>query len=363
MCTVRNIFFFVSAHSMRYQRQDDNDRCLARVFGVIVACGVAIALIAAVQSPQTPAAALSKSSWTQIDRPNVTEDVDEAAPLANATAASFIEANSTDSLPNSTDPFPTSTSPDFSPAVRNVALADVNHEHEDAPVFEGDNTTPRACPLGKSAIKKKKSADGKKLNLAVSKYTGYAAQYCNATGMMQMHVTFADMKHIIRRIAAMMNIQRGDKILDFGSGCGTMLNYLHLALGTEGTGVDLTSSAVFYARAHAQPRQLFCHSEGGSFLRFVQPNTFNHVIAWSSVHHIRRKMVQCEVVNQMLRVVKPGGSVLVAHMHGDHTIAYWRGRKCSVGNATFKVFADFRAYGIEAFKRNRYPSVLLRKML
>lgn len=219
----------------------------------------------------------------------------------------------------------------------------------------------RTCPGGGVRIKSR-SADDKKLTTAIAKYSKYVGLYCNSTGMLQMHVPFVTFLRIVDKIASLFGIRRNARILDVGAGCGTLLNYLWLRFNTTGTGVDLTHSAVVHARRHAQPQQLFCHAEAGRFLAGLPSDYYDHVVSWSVIHHIRRKLHQCAVATEMVRVVKPGGFVLVGHLRGEHTQAFWtKHKRCVIPNATLRVVTDYRMFGVDAFRRNKYPSVIIRK--
>jgi ubiquinone/menaquinone biosynthesis C-methylase UbiE len=231
------------------------------------------------------------------------------------------------------------------------------------PVPRGGAVDPyhRQCPKISFRLNGKRP-DDKKLMTAISKYSGYVKQYCNNSGMLQMHVTFTTYLSIFDKIASMIGLRQNQRVFDLGCGCGTTLNYLYRRFNITGTGVDLTSDAIDHAVRHAQPQQLFCHSEGARFLGALPSNYFDHAISWSVIHHIRRKQHQCAVAAEMVRVVKPGGYVFVGHLRGEHTIDYWtKKRRCNITGTKLRVLTDYRVFGVEAFRRNRYPSILLRK--
>jgi SAM-dependent methyltransferase len=231
-------------------------------------------------------------------------------------------------------------------------------------VPRGGPTDPyaRSCPYLPLRLKGRRP-DDRKLMTAIAKYTNYVNLYCNSSGMLQMFVPFDLYLSILDKIARIIGLQENDRILDFGSGCGTTLNYYGWRFNTTGTGVDLTAAAVGHAVAHAWPNQLFCHAEGAHFLSLLPENYFDQVVSWSVIHHIRRKQHQCATVAAMVRVVKPGGYVFVGHLRGEHTLDFWvKKRRCNLPGATYRVLTDYKVFGIEAFRRNRYPSVLVRKM-
>lgn len=210
---------------------------------------------------------------------------------------------------------------------------------------------------------RRRSADAKRTQQAVSKYTRYVEQYCASSGMMQMHISYETYVRIVRRIARLANVTRNSAVLDVGSGCGTMLNLFYLWFNSSGLGVDVTPSAVEYAQRHAQLQQRFCRADVSdpASLKDIPSNSFDAVVSWSVLHHIRRKLAQCAVAEELVRVVKPGGLVYLGHLRGEMSQSYWSRRKCRVANATFLMVMDYRAFKMETWRRHKFPSLLFRK--
>ena len=90
------------------------------------------------------------------------------------------------------------------------------------------------------------------LTAALDNYTRYLREYCAVTGVLQMHIPFERYTAILDTIAVLVCLRPGMRVFDFGSGCGTMLNYFHKRFNTTGVGIDLTD-------------------DGGAICAFAQP--------------------------------------------------------------------------------------------
>eukprot|EP00755_Sulcionema_specki_P010468 Sspe_Gene.46575::Locus_23274_Transcript_2_2_Confidence_0.625_Length_1250::g.46575::m.46575 len=201
-----------------------------------------------------------------------------------------------------------------------------------------------------------------------SKYRRYVAS-CRTTGTLFMDVRLHTFLHVMESIAKWVELRQGLRILDWGSGCGTKLNYWNLKYGTVGVGVDITRPAVEWAAGHARPNQTFCWADGSKVLSLFPNSSFDRVISHSALYHVMPLSVQCKVVRHSLRIVRDGGIVWVGHLRTTQARNYWRSRpleKCRMPqqwNVTATVMKDTRVFGgREAwYKKMGAVSVLLRK--
>ncbi len=205
-----------------------------------------------------------------------------------------------------------------------------------------------------------KSADGKSIHDAVSKYSRYVQQYCNKTGLLQMNVGGDTYSFILDTVAKMARIPQNGRIFDWGSGCGTMLNYYHVKFNTTGVGIDVTEAAVSHARTHAQPRQLFCFLDG-SYLKPFPSDYFDAVVSWATLYHVRRTLVQCDIVHQLIRMLKPGGVAYIGHLRTEKTQEYWKKMRCTHPNATLARYRDFKTFHQSSWKRHQFFSIVVTK--
>eukprot|EP00760_Papus_ankaliazontas_P002740 PhM_4_TR11254/c0_g1_i10/m.69976 len=206
-----------------------------------------------------------------------------------------------------------------------------------------------------------KTADGSSVREAMRKYSGYTRQYCNTSGLMQMHFQLSHYLFFLRRIGEIVKLKPNDVIMDWGSGCGTMMNYFHLLYNTTGVGLDVTEVAVQHARLHAQPGQLFCHTDATRGLKHFRDNTFDAIVSWAALYHVRRTLQQCETVNELARIVKPGGVIYMGHLRTEKTQKYWTKGRCQVQNATYARTSDARTFHVSSFKRHGFFSLVIRK--
>jgi len=206
-----------------------------------------------------------------------------------------------------------------------------------------------------------KSGDGASIKTHMRKYSLYTRQYCNTTGLMQMHFKFPTYIFFLETIATIVQLKHNDKILDWGSGCGTMLNFYQKKFNTTGIGLDVTDEAVSFARKHAAEGNLFCHTDGTRVMSHFKDNTFDAVVSWAALYHVRRTLQQCETVNEMVRVVKPGGVIFLGNLRTDKTQHYWTKRKCHVAGATYAKYSDARVFHISSFKRHGFFSIIVTK--
>lgn len=285
----------------------------------------------------------------------------EVDPNANAAVEFSVNASQYPAAVNSTGDVadvedadgPPSRSASHSGSLKDHAGRIVNPVRSMDPVNATLFSCPRFRVLGDDA-------DKKKAEKHVSKYNRYAADYCNSTGLMQMNIPADVHLNVLSTIAKLVRLKPNDIVLDWGSGCGTMLNYFHLQYNTTGVGLDITEGAVKFAWSHSQPRQTFCWMDGSDMSLFPS-STFDAVVSWGAVYHVRRTQVQCDIIRHFVRILKPGGIAFVGHVRTDKSQDYWKRNKCAVGNAGIVRLRDFRTFRMSAWKRNGFFSLVVSK--
>jgi 2-polyprenyl-3-methyl-5-hydroxy-6-metoxy-1,4-benzoquinol methylase len=219
--------------------------------------------------------------------------------------------------------------------------------------------TNSKCPTFK--VPSTRTADGKVTQETIIKYSRYVQLYCNNTGLMQMFVTLPRFLTFLDIIANLVKLRPGDRVLDWGCGCGTALNYYYKKFNTTGVGVDFTRSAIDWARAHSQSNQTFCWMDGTN-LKFFPAESFDAVVSWAVLYHIRRTLVQCEAMHQIARVLKPGGIAFIGHIRTEKTMEYWKKKnKCPIPGVSIVRLRDYRTLHMPAFKRNQFYSLVVYK--
>ena len=228
-------------------------------------------------------------------------------------------------------------------------------EDEEVPVSEEDlrllhqvnpaaPSTPDTYHCPPTRIQSVRTADGKNIHEAMVKYTRYTRQYCNRTGMLQMHVGLRSFIFFMDIIARVVRIQPGYHLFDWGSGCGTMLNYYAMKWNTTGIGIDVTAEAVHHAVTHRRPGNHFCWMDG-SDIRSFPSDAFDAVVSWATLYHVRRTLVQCMIVHQLVRMLKPGGYAFIGHLRTEKTQEYWKKRnKCPIPGASWTRYRDYKLF-------------------
>ena len=116
-----------------------------------------------------------------------------------------------------------------------------------------------------------------------------------------------------RTLLAAGDVQRGDRVLDVGSGPGYFARMLADAVGAAGSVVGIDAAPEMTEYASRRSRRLSnCRFEPGSAESLGFPDaTFDVVVSSLMMHHLAdqdRLRAACE----MRRVLRPGGTVLVA---------------------------------------------------
>ena len=121
-----------------------------------------------------------------------------------------------------------------------------------------------------------------------------------------------DDRAVLALFAERVRLGGGGRVGDLGCGPGRITGHLH-ALGLEVFGVDLSPVMVAVAR-RAHPRLPF---EVGSLLALpVRDDSLAGAVAWYSVIHTPPDGLP-DVVGELVRVVRPGGWLVLAFQEGD----------------------------------------------
>jgi len=122
-----------------------------------------------------------------------------------------------------------------------------------------------------------------------------------------------------KKYLGLLGIKKDDKVLDVGCGEGIFLARIAKTYEVDGTGVDISKKSIATAKSlrQAQGKLLRLRSGQAYRLRFQVadatklpfPNeSFNHVLSFDFLEHTNK---QKRVLAEMVRVLKPGGGLLV----------------------------------------------------
>lgn len=125
-----------------------------------------------------------------------------------------------------------------------------------------------------------------------------------------------DLDPVTRTVAELGDL-RGRRVLDVGCGPGTILGQLVRAFGVEGVGIDASPKMIEAARRETPETDQF-HVGRAEDLPFPDAS-FDAVLARWVVHHLDRPTAFA----QMLRVLRPGGRLVITTTDPDALEASW----------------------------------------
>jgi ubiquinone/menaquinone biosynthesis C-methylase UbiE len=116
---------------------------------------------------------------------------------------------------------------------------------------------------------------------------------------------------VYREIVGLSGAKPGDSVLDVGSSSGYLARKLAVATGPSGfvLGIDPSKAAIAYALRRARSSMSF--NVGVSQDLDLPDQSFDVVTCTLTVHHVPARKRQT-ALDEMLRVTKPGGRVLIA---------------------------------------------------
>lgn len=117
---------------------------------------------------------------------------------------------------------------------------------------------------------------------------------------------------LIAELARVSGARAGNDVLDIGCGPGKLVRALGALVGPEGTavGVDPSASAVDYNRRHDHfPNHRYQQATAQGL---TLPDTSFDVVTCTFVMHHVPEQHRCAAIEEMWRVLRPGGRLLLA---------------------------------------------------
>jgi ubiquinone/menaquinone biosynthesis C-methylase UbiE len=118
-----------------------------------------------------------------------------------------------------------------------------------------------------------------------------------------------------RTLQSASGAQPGDRVLDVGSGTGYFARLIARTVGHQGSveGIDASPEMVAYATRRAR-RLTNCRFQAGTAESLPYPDgRFDVVVSSFVIHHLPED-AQVPALREMRRVLRPGGSLLVAEV-------------------------------------------------
>jgi ubiquinone/menaquinone biosynthesis C-methylase UbiE len=117
---------------------------------------------------------------------------------------------------------------------------------------------------------------------------------------------------VFTRLAAESGARPGDEVLDVGCGSGYFTRVIATAVAPDGTahGVDSSDEAISYARRRT--RLANCTFSDGIAEALDWPDgSYDVVVTSLMIHHLPEEL-RPQAIGEMFRVLRPGGSFLIA---------------------------------------------------
>jgi ubiquinone/menaquinone biosynthesis C-methylase UbiE len=126
-----------------------------------------------------------------------------------------------------------------------------------------------------------------------------------------------------RTLLSASGAQPGDRVLDVGSGTGYFARLLAGTVGDRGSveGIDASPEMVGYANRRAR-RLANCRFQAGTAESLPYPDgRFDVVVSSFVIHHLPED-AQVPALREMRRVLRPGGSLLVAEVPAGNDMGH-----------------------------------------
>lgn len=124
----------------------------------------------------------------------------------------------------------------------------------------------------------------------------------------------------LAHIAARLQLQPGQAVLDVGTGTGVLLPFLREGIGPDGTLVAVDIADRMIARASEKYARLARLQTADVTALPFEDGTFDRVVCYSAFPHFPDKLA---ALREMARVLKPAGSIFVAHSEGREHINHF----------------------------------------
>ncbi|MGI9278616.1 MAG: methyltransferase domain-containing protein [Endozoicomonas sp.] len=113
-----------------------------------------------------------------------------------------------------------------------------------------------------------------------------------------------------RQLTVLLDLKKGQKVLDIGSGIGGSAFYMAKTYGVEVTGIDLSQNMVEIAKKQEEQKTLPVHFIHGDIMTLdLAPDSFDVIYSRDTLLHIKNKEA---LFKKMYTWLKPGGQFLIS---------------------------------------------------
>jgi len=119
-------------------------------------------------------------------------------------------------------------------------------------------------------------------------------------------------RRVVTRLVAESGARPGDRVLDVGCGTGYLTRAMAEAVAPGGNaqGVDPSGEAIMYARRVTRLDNC-TFSDGIAEALDAPDGSYDVVVSSLMIHHLPEAL-RAQAIGEMFRVLRPGGSVLIA---------------------------------------------------
>jgi ubiquinone/menaquinone biosynthesis C-methylase UbiE len=170
-------------------------------------------------------------------------------------------------------------------------------------------------------------------------------------------------RQAFRALAVASGARTGDRILDVGCGTGYFVRLLAEIAGPPGAvvGVDAAPEMIAHASSRSRSAANVSFEVGSAGALSFPDSSFDVVVSSLTMHHVA-PVEQLAAVQEMRRVLRPGGTLLVAEFQAptDHAWKLLLGPTglTAMGHAVPHVEALVATVGFTEIRRARVPPVL-----
>lgn len=119
-------------------------------------------------------------------------------------------------------------------------------------------------------------------------------------------------RHVFTRLAALSGARPGDRVLDVGCGTGYFTRVMAEAVTPGGTALGVDPSRRVVERARRLTRAANCTFSDGIAEALEAPDGSYDVVVNSLMIHHLPEALRSQAIGEMLRVLRPGGRLLIA---------------------------------------------------
>ena len=152
----------------------------------------------------------------------------------------------------------------------------------------------------------------------------------------------ARLRHLIREFG----VRQGERVLDVGTGPGVLLPYLRRLVGASGQvcGFDLSLEMIRRAcRKPRAPMDIFAQADVHSIP--FNNNRFDRVICFAAFPHFKNPE---RAVQEMGRVLRAGGTLIIAHLMSREELAMHHASHASVARDVLPTDHEMKTLFVKA---------------